>query len=78
VTGLLFENTSNAFLTWSGAEFLPRRHFPLWSVWAHARFGTAYIRAAVRNILDIESWGVYRYPEPGRSVVFEVTWSFID
>lgn len=51
---------------------------PLWDAYAQARIGTAYLRLALRNILDVEAWSLYRYPERGRSFWFEVTWSFID
>lgn len=73
-----YDVMTGSFLFLQEADAGTARQLPLWDVYAHARIGTAYVRLAMRNILDVESWSVYRYPERRRSLVFEVTWSFID
>jgi hypothetical protein len=75
--GAYFDIVSGSFLMPPAGAPSPTQ-YPVWDVYAHARIGTAYVRLALRNILDVEAWSVFRYPERGRSLVFEVTWSFID
>jgi outer membrane receptor protein involved in Fe transport len=76
--GALYDIATGSFAFVPDGEATGFRSFPLWDAYAQARIGTAYLRLAMRNILDVEQWTIYRYPERGRSVVFEVTWSFID
>ncbi|MBC8146229.1 MAG: hypothetical protein H7X80_11645 [bacterium] len=76
--GALYDDVSGAFRYSTDASTPTIQQYPLWDVYAHARIGTAYLRIALRNILGVEAWTVYRYPERGRSLVFEATWSFID
>jgi hypothetical protein len=76
--GAFYDIVSGSFLYLPAESVTTFSQFPTWDAYAQARIGSAYLRLALRNILDVESWSVYRYPERGRSFVFEVTWSFID
>lgn len=51
---------------------------PIWSAYAQARIGSAFIRATFDNILDVEQWTLYRYPVGGRGLHLQVTWTLID
>lgn len=76
--GPAYDVITGSFVRRPEGEVSSVRQLPLWDAYANARIGTAYLRVAMRNILNVESWSVYRYPERGRSIVLEVTWSFID
>jgi len=52
--------------------------FPLWSVWAVGRIGSAFIRVEWRNLLDVEYTTIYRHPEFRREILFGFNWAFID
>jgi hypothetical protein len=52
--------------------------FPLWSGYLQARIGTAFIRIAMKNILDAEFYSVYRYPHWARELNLMVTWALVD
>lgn len=43
-----------------------------------ARLGAAYVRMSIRNVLNVAWYRMPWYPQPGRSVVFVLTWSFAD
>lgn len=76
--GALYDDVTGAFHYSGDGKATVFQQFPLWDVYAHARIGTAYLRIGFRNILDVEALTIYRYPERGRSFVFEATWTFID
>ncbi len=52
--------------------------YPDLTAYAQARIGSAYLRAAIENILGSEYWSMYRYPIATRRIVLQVTWSLID
>jgi outer membrane receptor protein involved in Fe transport len=52
--------------------------FPIWNAYIHARIGSAFIRLAMRNILDAEFNTLYRYPRWAREINLTVTWALID
>jgi hypothetical protein len=52
--------------------------FPDLSVYAQARIGNAFLRAAMTNVLGNEFWTLLRYPIPSRMIFLEVTWTLID
>jgi hypothetical protein len=52
--------------------------FPIWNAYIHARIGSAFIRLAMRNILDAEFYTLYRYPRWAREINLTVTWALID
>jgi hypothetical protein len=43
-----------------------------------ALLGKAYVRLWFRNLVDAAWYRMPFYPQPGRSLVFELTWSFLD
>lgn len=43
-----------------------------------ARLGMAYVRLALRNLLNVPWYQMPWYPQPGRSLVFELTWGFLE
>ncbi|MDW8225354.1 MAG: hypothetical protein RMK93_04930 [Bacteroidota bacterium] len=55
-------------------------------VWHHsggefrlaARLGMAYLRLCLRNLFDTAWYRMPWYPQPGRSLLFELNWSFSD
>lgn len=52
--------------------------FPLWSVWALGRIGSAFVRVEWRNLLDVEYTTLYRHPEFRREILFGFNWAFVD
>ncbi len=43
-----------------------------------AQLGAAYVRISFRNLLNTAWYRMPWYPQPGRGIVFAVTWSFTD
>lgn len=43
-----------------------------------ARLGMAYVRLCLRDALDVPWYRMPWYPQPGRSLVFGLTWGFAD
>jgi hypothetical protein len=57
---------------------LTHPRYPLWSLYAVARFGQAYVRVEYRNLLDAEYWTLYRYPYWGGALYLGATWALFD
>ncbi len=47
-------------------------------IYLAARMGMAYLRLSLRNLLDAPWYRIPYYPQPGRSLVFELTWAFLE
>lgn len=52
--------------------------FPVWTAYAQARIGTAYVRVEMYNILDNLFFTTYRHPVFRRAVNLSVNWALID
>lgn len=52
--------------------------FPVWTAYAQARIGTAYVRVEMYNILENLFFTTYRHPVFRRAVNISVNWALID
>ncbi len=73
-----YRDIEGDFAVSAGSRLGERPPFPLWTAYAQARIGTAYIRVEMYNILDNKFFTTYRYPMFGRAVNIAVNWAFID
>lgn len=76
--GAEYDALSDDFIYPSDPVRLTTSGRPYWSAYAVARIGSAYLRAEMRNILDVEYWTLYRYPAWSRALYLSATWSLFD
>lgn len=76
--GAEYDPTSGDFLYPSTVTRPITTKYPNWGAYAVARFGQAYVRVEMRNILNAEYWTLYRYPIWGRSLYLGASWALFD